>query len=534
MNGVVLRGRSEAMASALALLRQVIRTGQGGGLVVTGEAGIGKSAFLSAVVREGGRLGALCGSAKADRIGRIVPAGPLLTALRDGPAPVLAADGFRSIDSAADQPLLLLDAVASALELRAAEQPIVVAVDDAQWLDDLSAFLLRSLPGRLAGSPVAWLMASRSQDLPVFEGLGGGLGEDLPSTRLALGPLAASDIIAIASDHLRTAPSSATRRMLEQAGGNPFLAVQVINGLLHAQAGGGDPADIPAGLVRAVGGQLRALPSQVIELVRLAAVYGEPLPLDEAVNLLDGASARAVAEAADEAIEAGVLSRERGSVLFRHGLVRESVYADLPERTRQFIHLTCARHLRDSGYDALAVASHAREAITPGDESVALLLADAAGDAVASMPKTAAELMLAAFAALRPGQPAWLAVGERCVEVLSLVQRCTDALAVADRLLAYLDDDESAGRLEVALSRALWLKGRWEEAEERSRATLERPGLSAALRARLEALHALALSRVRCPALARAAAERALSAARRRGRWRGSAVRPARAGRSRP
>jgi DNA-binding CsgD family transcriptional regulator/tetratricopeptide (TPR) repeat protein len=241
-------------------------------------------------------------------------------------------------------------------------------------------------------------------------------------------------------------------------------------------------------------------------------VYGEPLPLDEAAGLLDGVSARVIAEAADEAIEAGMLSRERGSVLFRHGLVRESVYTDLPERTRQFIHLTCARHLRSSGHDALAVASHAREAITPGDEAVALLLADAAGDAVATMPKTAAELMLTAFGALRPGQPAWLAVGERCVEVLSLVQRCTDALAVADRLLAYLDDDESAGRLEAALSRALWLTGRWEEAEERSRAVLERTGLPSALRARLEALHALALARVRSPARARPAAEQALAA----------------------
>ena len=82
------------------------------------------------------------------------------------------------------------------------------------------------------------------------------------------------------------------------------------------------------------------------------------------------------------------------------------------------------------------------------------------------------------------------------MELLSLVQRCTDALAVAGLLLAYLDDDDSAGRLEVALSRALWLTGRWEEAEERSRTALARPGLPATLRARLEALHALALSRV--------------------------------------
>jgi DNA-binding CsgD family transcriptional regulator len=499
------------MTAALALVRQVIRTGQGGGLVVTGEAGIGKSALLSAVVREAGRLGALCGSVRADRIARIVPGGPLLTALRDGPAPILPTDGSGGLESAADQPLLLLDTVASALERRAAERPIVIAVDDAQWLDDLSTFLLRSLPGRLAGSPVAWLMTARSDDLPVFDGLCGGLADDLPSTRLDLGPLPDNDIIAIARDRLGTVPGSATRQMLERAGGNPFLAVQVVNGLLHAQAGD-DLADLPDQLVRAVRRQLAALSAEAIELVRLAAVYGEPLPLDEAAGLLDGGAARAVAEAADEAVGAGILSRERGCLQFRHGLVRESVYADLPERTRQFIHLSCARHLRDCGHDALSVASHAREAITPGDEAVALLLADAASDAVATMPKIAAELMLTAFAALRPGQPAWLAVGERCVEVLSLVQRCTDALEVADRLLAYLDDDESAGRLEVALSRALWLKGRWEEAEDRSRATLERPGLPAVLRARLEALHALALARVRSPELARPAAERALSA----------------------
>ena len=301
------------------------------------------------------------------------------------------------------------------------------------------------------------------------------------------------------------------RQTLERAGGNPFLAVQVINGLMRAQ-GGDHPGDVPAELVRGVRRQLRSLPSQSVELVRLAAVYGEPLPLDEAADLLDGLSAGAVGDAAEAAIEAGMLSSEQGALRFRYSLVRESVYADLPQRTRQFIHLTCARYLRDAGCDALAVASHAKEAITPGDEAVALLLADAAGEAVAAMPKTAAELMLSAFAALRAGQPAWLAVGERCVEVLSLVQRCTDALAVTDQLLAYLDDDASVGRLEVALSRALWLTGRWEEAEERSRVALERPCLPSELRARLEALHALALSRVRSPASARPAAERALEA----------------------
>jgi hypothetical protein len=221
--------------------------------------------------------------------------------------------------------------------------------------------------------------------------------------------------------------------MLDRAGGNPFLAVQVVSGLLSAQAQGADPGDLPGELVRAVGQLLQTLPSRAVDLVRLAAVYGERLPLDDAAELLDGVSARAVADAADEAVEAGLLSSERGAVLFRHDLVRESVYADLPERTRQSIHLSCARHLRDVGYDALTVAAHAREAIRPGDEAVALLLADAAGMAVTTLPQTAAELMLTSYSALRPGQPSWLAVGERCVEILSLVQRCRSGAARPDR-----------------------------------------------------------------------------------------------------
>jgi predicted ATPase len=137
--------------------------------------------------------------------------------------------------------------VAAALERRAVERAIVVAVDDAQWLDDLSAFVLRSLPGRLAHSPVAWLAAARTADLPFLAGAAG----DAPLGRFELGPLADSDIIAIAHDQLGGLPGTATRQLLEQAGGNPFLAVQLIGGLRHAQARGADPDGLTGELVRA-------------------------------------------------------------------------------------------------------------------------------------------------------------------------------------------------------------------------------------------------------------------------------------------
>jgi DNA-binding CsgD family transcriptional regulator len=500
------------MTAALRLIRTVSRTGQGGGLVVTGEAGIGKSAFVSAVLKEASRLGAVCALVHTDRVGRMVPGGPLLTALRDGQDPVLTAEAFAPVQDAVNQPLLLLDAVAAALEKRAVEQTVVIAVDDGQWLDDLSAFVLRSLPRRLAGLPIVWVLATRDRDLPLLQAWGGGEIQDGAFERIELGLLTSDDITAIAHDLIGKAPGPLTREMLARVQGSPILAVMVVAGMLDSRKRD-DPRDLPGVLVRAVRRQLQSIPEQAVTLIQLAAVYGEPLPLDDAAVLLGGIGNRAVATSADDAESTGILSSERGTVRFRHNLIREAVYGDLPERMRQSIHLACARHLRESGYDALAVATHAREAITAGDETVALLLADAASEAVSAMPHTAAELMMTAFTALRSGQVNWLIIGERCVELLSLAQRTTDALHVADHLLAYIDDDEAAGRIEIVVSRALWLAGQWTEAERRARVALKRRGLSPTVQTRLEALHALTLSRVSSPSIALPAAERALAAA---------------------
>src|SRR5205823_14052715 len=124
-------------------------------------------------------------------------------------------------------------------------------------------------------------------------------------------------------------------------------------------------------------------------------------------------------------------------------LIRQAVYADLTERTRRALHRRCARHLRDTEGDPLTIAAHARAAISPGDEAGAAMLAEAANRA-AGMPEAASDSILAAFHAVRPNQDSWLELGQRCVELLSLVQRCSEAIEVADLLLAHVDDDESA------------------------------------------------------------------------------------------
>jgi DNA-binding CsgD family transcriptional regulator len=505
----VLRGRSQAMATALSMMRRVRTHGRGGVLVLEGEPGIGKSAVFAAIAEQAAAMQFSCGVSKADQIGRISPAAPLLLALRSGTRPVLSAAEFAGLATWTAEPLLLLEEVTGLLELRSQEGPLLIGIDDTQWTDPVSRFVVRALPSRLAGSAIMWLLASRRS--------GEGLAEDLKRPGFGgaridvveLSPLSAADIAAMARDRLGRPPSAGLSRLLDGVGGNPFFATQILEGVVRA--GTQDDPDIPAEFVLGVRRRLGELSPATAELMTVAAVFGQALAAEDARALLPSHPAAQITRSLGEAVRSCLLDHDRdGRLTFRHDLIREAIYADLTERTRRALHLRCARYLRDVAAEPLTTAAHARAGISPGDEATAALLADAAGRAAAGMPEAACELILAGFHSVRPGQDSWLRLGQQCVELLGLVQRCAEAIDVADVLLAHLDDDESAARVEIAVARALWLTGQWQASVDRSSGALARPGVSAALRARLAAVRALALSRVEPAAGAGPIAEDAL------------------------
>ena len=508
----VLRGRSEVMATALSMMRRVRAHGRGGVLVLEGEPGIGKSAVFAAIIEQAAVMQFVYGVSKADQIGRISPAAPLLLALRSGSRPVLTAAELADLAPRTAEPLLLLEDVTGLLERVAGQSPLLIGIDDAQWSDPVSRFVLRSLPSRLAGHPILWLFASRSS--------GGGLVDDLKrpgfgESRIEvaeLGPLSAADIAAIAQDRLNRPPSARLSRMLDGVGGNPFFATQILEGVIRA--GTEDDPDIPAEFVLGVRRRLGELGPATADLMTIAAVFGQALAAGDVPALLPQHPAAEVTISIGEAVRSGLLEHDRaGRLTFRHDLIREAIYADLTEHTRQALHQRCARYLRDVAGEPLRIAAHARAGISPGDEATAALLADAASQAAAAMPEAASDLILAAFHSVRPGQDSWVTLGQRCVEVLSLVQRCAEAIDIADVLLAHLDDDEPAGRIEIAVARALWLTGQWQASVDRSTRALARPNVSPALRVRLAAARALALSRVEPAAAAAPVAEDALRGA---------------------
>jgi AAA ATPase domain len=157
MPRVVLRGRSQEVAASVGLLKRARQSGHGGVLLIEGPPGIGKSAILAEVFSQAGRLGLRCGMSKADQIARISAAAPLLLALRSGPWPLVTTTDLERLHACAGTPVLLLDELTAVLEREAASGPILIGVDDVQWVDSVSRFVLRSLPScgpSLAGSPM--------------------------------------------------------------------------------------------------------------------------------------------------------------------------------------------------------------------------------------------------------------------------------------------------------------------------------------------------------------------------------------------
>jgi DNA-binding CsgD family transcriptional regulator/tetratricopeptide (TPR) repeat protein len=478
------------MASALSALRGASQRGTSASVEICGPAGIGKTALLAEICEHAIRMKIRVGRSKCDPIEQVCPGAPVIAALRAGRDPLIATGEYEQIAGVLSEPLLLADRIASRLEDFATVHPLLIAIDDLQWADRVSRFLLRSLLSRLAGLPVVWMLASRDDSVGIDL-----TGHDIVRREyLQLAPLATQDLAAMARDRLGRVPDERTRRYLEATGGNPFLATQILDGLARSNAGG-EPGAVAAEFATAMARRLTGLPRSARELVELIATAGRPLPVRDAFALMPSLSSGDGKDGLAGAVESGLITMSADALTFGHDLVRETVYAILPgHRARQWHARLAEYHLSVLG-EPLVAATHARAAATTGDVACALLLVSAAETLARTSADDAGELAALAFGAVRPAQREWLGVSRRCLSVLSRAQHAAQAITVADQILARVDDANLAGQVETEAARALWLSGRVRDLTSRIERTLRSNNLDTLATVRLRAAYALACTR---------------------------------------
>ncbi|MFI9762527.1 AAA family ATPase [Streptomyces sp. NPDC051963] len=484
-----LRGRSEEMARALAVVRAAARYGRGGVLLVSGPAGIGKSALLSEVRRQSSALKLRVVGGKCDEIEQVSPGAPVIALLRSGRRPLLDASEYEEISAAASEPLLVAERIAARLAVAATAHPLVITLDDAQWVDRTSRFLLRALVSRLAGQPVVWVFAGRDS------GLEGDLvcGDPILVEEIPLGPLDTTDLVAMAHDRLGRLPGTRARRFLDALDGSPLLATRLVDQLVRDTTGG-DVDRMAAEFHASIAHRLAALPAAARDLVQLVAVAGGALPTWEAAGLLGAATGDAGVDGervCGQAIDAGLLVVNGAALGFRHDLVEEAVHAAIDAGRRHGLHRALAAQCLAAGRVPMA-AAHAREACSPGDTAAAALLISAAEALVDPNPAEAGECADLAFRTLRITQPEWQELSRRCLAVLCRTERAADAVAVADAIAAQAGDPDLVGEVEARVASALWFGGRVGELRARADRALRAVTLSPRVAARLRAARALA------------------------------------------
>lgn len=435
-------------------------SGRGQVVLIDGEPGIGKSRLVASAVDDARAAGFEAFVAGCDDLAAPRPFGPLGAALRVDPDTLADAAGAASTPGLQYR---VVEALSAVVERLAEEAPLVLALDDLQWADASTLVAVRSIARRIETLPVLLIGAfRRGHQLAELHRV----ADDLlraDATRLALGPLDDASIATLVSDVLDEPPSEALLARVRGASGNPLFVIEYARSVQSTgtiETESSDPADeFRATVLR----RLATLPAATGETLRLAALLGVAFaPADLAV-----ASGRTIIELTSslhDALVSSIIEESGDHLAFRHALVHDAIYQQIPLGLRRQLHREVGRALAAAGSDALTVAHHlALGASTDDSEAVEWLRRAARGVAPRS-PATAVELLERAEALLGPTSPVRDALlAERAV-ALAWSGRLADATALGVEILERRPAPEIAGPLRCGLVYALSWQGKPVEA----------------------------------------------------------------------
>jgi DNA-binding CsgD family transcriptional regulator/tetratricopeptide (TPR) repeat protein len=370
-----------------------------GGCLVRGEAGIGKTIVWRAGVEAARVAGTRvltvrCAEAEIPMAlaGLCDALDPVLDEVANGLAePQLAqlsvALGRAVDDDVRPDRLALARATAAALRLAADGGPVLLAVDDVQWLDPASARILSFAIRRLAGSSLRVLATQRASSAAEEPLNMRSAYPDPPVVEIELGPLTVGAIgHLVHSRGSQALPRPLLLRLHDASGGNPMYALEYAASVGDPQPTTGGRLPMPASLRDLVRSRVANLPAVVMPLLELVAVLERPTVPQLERAFADKDSAAMLDEAAGAA---AIAVGEDGIVRLTHPLLAAAVYEEIAPARRRTLHLRAAELVSDEEERARHVALATFE---PSEEVAQMLDAAAARAAGRGAPEAAAEL----------------------------------------------------------------------------------------------------------------------------------------------
>ncbi|MGH2734646.1 MAG: AAA family ATPase, partial [Actinomycetota bacterium] len=390
-----LIGRRHELDELRALLDRT-RLGSGGFALVSGEAGVGKSRFVSMALADLDRHGTRVAVGGCLSELRLLPYAPVVDALRalaagidpagarpfdpyllyllpdlepDAPAPI----SEETLDSGAIRHRLG-QAVCGLLETRARTAPVVLVLEDLQWSDAATKELVPLLARRFDDQPVAVIATCRSEateDPEAFRALAD-LARRHGHPHIELGPLDTDEVAEMISSIFGVGgpvTGEFARAVHERTGGNPLFVEELLTTLVDAgvifRRNGTwdrralDGLEVPSTIKETILRRVRPLPDDLLEMLRIASVMGERFELDVLVRLMGLGHEDAIEAIRELVAKQLVVEDAPTGFRFRHALTRDTINSELLSVERRAIHRRIAETLETIYSDN--VEAHAAE-----------------------------------------------------------------------------------------------------------------------------------------------------------------------------
>lgn len=392
--------------------------GRSGFVVVTGEAGIGKTRLLDELMTLADASGFLTLRGRGSDFDSERPFGLYADAfdaylasldsqdlgrLETDRLGALAAvfPSLHGLDEAVEYPESVTErfrahrAVLDLLERLSARRPLLVVLDDIHWADgaslELTSYLLRNAPQ----GEVLIAMAFRS-------------GRDGSALSNSIGAFdAMADVIAIDLQPLDAEivkklvggiEDADIDELLHLSGGNPFYALQLArSGLDHTSVD--EPGlEVPAPVATAISIELSRLPPPALVVAGAAAVVGDPFDLDVAAAA-SNRSEEEVLEAIDVLLSRDLVRETEvpRRFQFRHPIVHRAVYGSCPPSVKVACHRRVLAALTRRGASAIILAAHVEQSARYGDMEAVVTLGRAAQEAATRAPTSSVRWLTAAL-----------------------------------------------------------------------------------------------------------------------------------------
>lgn len=468
-------GRSRELDALRNLLDQV-RAGRLRVALIQGEAGIGKSRLVEEVLARPASAEFEVFVGKCEEFERARAFAPLIAALgcvpgSSDPRRSSIADLIKDIVAAHDltsRHFLVIDKFTGLIEDVAVRTPAVLVVDDLQWADEGTLTALRSFAKRLTHIGVAILGVMRpfptSVELQrlVVE------WQDQGALVLPLDALDDEQVKRLVTSAFDSEPDSSLLRYVRGASGNPLFIgelvgalardalVSVVEGRATMSALSRAP-DLGLVILR----RLTFLSEEALRVLRLGSLLGSSFPPSDLATIT-ATTLPAMVASIEECVRARLLEADGDRLRFRHDLIREVLYSDIPEGIRAGLHVEAARALAISGAPLAHVAQQYALGARPGDLKAVEAMRRAALEGEPS-PAARVELLERAQTLVKHVDSVWADLEADLVEAMIWGGRPDEGEVRARALLAPPTGPRLAQRMRAAATNGLRLGGRWVE-----------------------------------------------------------------------